>query len=409
MKRALVFLQIVTIMGFVGCNKNNHNPVLVPKPIELTAKSIQVIEHSNGFGINLFSRVALDDNRNLMLSPLSASTALTMLLNGCGGDTYDQLKSTLDYPSELSIAEINEAYNSLVSQLLKADPKVKLSLANAIFYRSGLNVKAPFISTLEREFSAQVKQIDFSSPTAVSTINKWASDNTNGLITKVIDNISPDVAMFLLNALYFKGSWSNMFEKSSTQFRPFYLANGTSVEVPTMMGEVDARVAYGEHWSALELPYGRTNFTMVIVMPNETLPELYAELSGELWNNITSSIDAYSAFSETMVYLPKFKFSYEQMLNDYLISMGMVDAFDELKANLSEMSDSQLYVDFVKQNTFVEVNEEGTEAAAVTTVGMSNDGAPMPRRFIVDKPFVFAIRERTSNTLMFIGQVVNPK
>jgi len=332
-----------------------------------------------------------------------------MLLNGCGGDTYDQLKSTLDYPSELSIAEINEAYNSLVSQLLKADPKVKLSLANSVFYRSGLNVKAPFISTLEREFSAHVKQIDFSSPTAVSTINKWASDNTNGLITKVIDDISPDVAMFLLNALYFKGSWSNMFEKSSTQFMPFYLANRTSVEVPTMMGEVDARVAYGEHWSALELPYGRTNFTMVIVMPNETLPDLYAELSGELWNNIISSIDAYSAFSETMVYLPKFKFSYEQMLNDYLISMGMVDAFDELKANLSEMSDSQLYVDFVKQNTFVEVNEEGTEAAAVTTVGISNDGAPMPRRFIVDKPFVFAIRERTSNTLMFIGQVVNPK
>jgi serpin B len=184
-----------------------------PKNHELTAKGAEVIAYGNEFGIELFTKVAGAENKNLMLSPLSASAALTMLLNGCAGDTYDQLKGTLKYPEEMTISEINEVYKSLVSQLLDVDPKVKLALANAIFYRQGFNVKNPFLATMENDFDAEIAGLDFSLPSALTTINKWASDNTNGKIPKVLNELSAEAVMFIMNALYFKGDWSYQFRQ----------------------------------------------------------------------------------------------------------------------------------------------------------------------------------------------------
>jgi serpin B len=172
---------------------------------------------------------------------------------------------------------------------------------------------------------------------------------------------------------------------------------------------VGARVAYGNSYKAIELPYGRTNFTMVLIVPNETLQDFNTDFTGEVWQSITSSLDSYSDFGTAEVYMPKFKFSYEKVLNDQLKSMGMTDAFDELLADLSGIADASIFVSFVKQNTFVDVNEEGTEAAAVTIIGVELTSTPGPVIFRVDKPFVFAIRERTTNTLMFIGQVADPR
>lgn len=407
----LLILSLATITGFISCSKDNggEEPDLTPKTLELTAMGPEVIAYGNEFGVELFTKVALEENKNLMLSPLSASAALTMLLNGCEGDTYDQLKATLKYPENMTISEINEVYKSLVAQLLVVDPKVKLALANAIFYRQGFTVKNPFLSTMETDFNAEIAGLDFSLPSALTTINKWASDNTNGKIPKVLDVISSDAVMFIMNALYFKGDWSYQFDKSLTSDRPFYTDGSTSVNVSTMKGDIGSKVTYGTGYNAIELPYGCTNFTMVVIVPEGTLSDFNASFDAERWNEITSAFDQSDDYGEVTVYMPKYKFSYEKYLNDQLESMGMLDAFNSALANLSGIADAPIFVSFVKQNTFVEVDEEGTEAAAVTTIGIElTSMPPQTPEFVIDKPFVFAIRERTTNTLLFIGQVVNP-
>ncbi len=214
------------------------------------------MRYGNEFGIELFTKVAGEEEQELMLSPLSASAALTMLLNGCDGDTYDQLKGTLKYPENMTISEINEVYKSLVSQLLDVDPKVKLALANAIFYRQGFSVKSPFLNTMNTDFDAEIAGLDFGLPSALTTINKWASDNTNGKIPKVLNEISGDAVMFLMNALYFKGDWSYQFDKDLTSDRPFYTDGTNSVNVSTMKGDVGSKVTYGTGYRAIEMPYG---------------------------------------------------------------------------------------------------------------------------------------------------------
>jgi serpin B len=411
MNKLPVILILSLSMGYTSCNKDDLNPEqdLTPKNIELTAVATEAIAGSNEFGVDLFIKTAGDES-NMMISPLSASTALTMLLNGCGGDTYDQIKSMLKYPESMTIEEVNGAYKSLVSQLLKADPKVKLALANAVFYRKGYIVKPPFLGIMTNDFVAKTEGLDFALPSALQTINKWASDNTFGKIPKVLDEISSDAVMFLMNALYFKGNWSYQFDETLTEEKPFYLSGGSSVDVSTMTGEVGARIVNGNSYRAVELAYGRTNFSMTIIVPEEPLSAFVASFSNAEWNSITSSLDEMTGFGKTVVFMPKFKFSYEKYLNDQLKSLGMTDAFDGSLANLSGISDDNLFVDFVKQNTFVEVNEEGTEAAAVTTIGVSltSAGPDQTPVFLIDKPFVFAIRERTTNALLFIGQVSNP-
>lgn len=400
---------LIIAIFFSSCEKQNSEPDLTPKVIELTTAATQAISSSNDFGIELFTKVASGEQQNLMLSPLSASTALTMLLNGCGGNTFSQLKATLRYPADQSIGDINAAYKSLVDQLLKADPKVKLALANAIFYRNGFVVKAPFLTTMGTDYKARIEGLDFTLPSALTTINKWASDNTNGKIPKVLDEISDQAVMFLMNALYFKGDWSYQFDKSKTTDRPFTPDNGQTSNVSTMNGEVGAKVVYGNTYKAIEMPYGRTNFTMIVIVPENDLKTFYASFDSNLWNNITSGFDNQNEFGKIKVFFPKFKFSYEKYLNDQLKSMGMQDAFVPYVADLSGISDASIYVSFVKQNTFVEVDETGTEAAAVTTIGVElTSFPPQPTQFVIDKSFIFAIRERTTNTLMFIGQVIKP-
>jgi len=414
MKKYLAFILPGLAILFIAlsCSKgNNEEPDLTPKDITLSAAAPVAIQSSNDFGIELFTKVTAEEDKNLMLSPLSASTALTMLLNGCGGDTYSQLQGTLKYPAGMNISEINEAYKSLVSQLLVIDPKVQLALANAIFYRNGFSVKPPFLATMSNDYKATVKGLDFAAPSSLTTINKWASDNTNGKIPEVLSEISEYAVMFIMNALYFNGDWSYQFDKSLTDELPFHPDGGTTTDVTTMKGEVGSKVAWGNDFRAIEMPYGQTNFTMVVIVPDETLSALYPSFTYQVWDKLTSDLDAHPEFGKTIVTMPKFKFSYEKYLNDQLMSMGMIDAFSDFRADLSGISDNQIYVDFVKQNTFVEVDEEGTEAAAVTTIGinLTSVGDPQPNQFIIDKSFIFAIRERTTNTLLFIGQVINPK
>ena len=412
MGKTLIFsLTVLVLTSVSSCDKEDEvvEEQTEPKQIELTGLGAEVVGSSNAFGIQLFTETARQESGNLMLSPLSASTALTMLLNGCQGDTYEQIRDLLGYPADIGMDEINETYGSLVRQLLDADPKVSLAIANAVFYRDDFEVKTPFLEVMDQSFNANIEGLDFDHPSAVDVINQWAGDNTEGRIDHVIDEIDPLMMMFLMNALYFKGEWTQQFDEENTGNRPFFPDDGTEIEVPTMVGEVGIRLHDGDAFRVAELPYGRTNFSMVLIVPENDLSEYYKNFTPAVWQEITASLDQQPETREALVMLPKFEFEYEKVLNDQLKGLGMTDAFEPRLADLSGISDQEIFVSFVKQNTFVEVNEEGTEAAAVTTIGVELTSiGPGPLEFIVDQPFIFAIRERTTNSLLFIGGVANP-
>jgi serpin B len=408
-----VCLFAIILAVLPACEKpkdteTDNPPELTARELELTAHTAEVIVSINDFGIRLFTETAVNERDNMMLSPLSASTALTMLLNGCDGDTYSQIRDMLNYSENMSTNEINASYKQLVGQLLAADPKVKLALANAIFYRDGFDVKPPFLSSMQHDFDARIQSLDFSHPSALEVINSWADENTEGRIPKVLDRIDSHMVMFVMNALYFKGDWTYQFDKEATTEQPFYLDTGHVIQVPSMYGKPMVRHITDNSYTVVELNYGRTNFSMVIVVPDATLSEFYSDFTPGLWAHITKTLDEQSSQTEAMVSLPRFSFEYEALLDQQLRSLGMVDAFNPETANLSGMSERDIYVDFVKQNTFVEVNEEGTEAAAVTNIGVGIVSMPSIPHIKADQPFIFAIRERTTNTLLFIGSVSNP-
>jgi serpin B len=407
MKTTILFIITAMLLGFSSCKKENPEIPQEPTVITLPEKANDVILQNNNFGIDLFKKTALSENTNLMLSPLSANIALTMLLNGCNTQTYEQIRDMLGY-GDLTMDEINATYKSLVSQLLAADPQVNIALANAVWYKNGFAVKPAYLGAMGASFDAEIGSLDFNSPSALETINGWASDNTKGKIPKVINEISPDAVMFLMNALYFKGTWTYQFDKNLTANRTFYLGDGTSKQASSMSSDINVKYFATSDYSAIEMPYGRQNFSMVVILPAATLDNFMENFNGSDWMQLTNEFDENTSTYEIEVTMPRFKFEFEKELNEQLKALGMTDAFYPELADLSNISDENIYVSFVQQNTFVDVNEEGTEAAAVTTVGINYTSAG-PDPFIVDKPFVFAIRERTANTLLFIGKVEDPE
>lgn len=398
-------------LGLISCQKDNSDEPenREPKSIVLPNYATEVLSSNNNFGISLFTDVASEQQGNIMLSPLSANIALNMAMNAADGNTFTQMRDMFGYNS-LTQEEINELYKTLVEQLLTADDKVTLNLANAMFYRNEFPIKVPYRTTVEKDYQADIEGLDFSDVTnTLKRINGWASDKTNGKIDKVLNDISGNAVMFLLNAVYFKGDWTQQFDKGATQNLQFTLNNGENIEVPTMMGKIPLREYYGNNFAAYELSYGRDNFVMDLILPSEDLSAFLSDFNGNLFSEMTSALDQQEDKIEYNVLLPKFKFKYEKKLNKSLQALGMTDAFNDSKADFSNLSDVPTFISFVKQNTFVDVNEEGTEAAAVTTIGFettsAGEGTPTVQ---FDKPFAFAIRERTTNTLLFIGTVYNP-
>lgn len=406
---SFLFFVLMVISQCEHYTKSTDSDDLKPTQLVITEAQRKLIIESNAFGLELFQQVR--SNENVMISPLSASAALTMALNGANGNTATQMKQLLGYGSR-SLSEINEAYKLIVNQLLSADSKVSLALANAAFYEQTFSIKSSFLSALSNDFSAEVNGMDFSKSATLDAINKWASDNTNGKIPKVLDDLSPDLVLILMNALYFKGEWSKQFTESATANQTFYQSE--SVQFPTKFMNSDIAVTTAEvnGLQVIEIPYGRKNFSMLLVVPILSLQQQYEKLTPETWLGLTSILNEQTWDSATVL-LPKFTFSYETYFNQALQSMGMLDAFDSYYANFDGISDAEkLFISFVKQNTFIEVNEEGTEAAAVTTIGFSRTSVDDPPRkpiYTFNKPFVFAIRERSSNTLLFIGSLSDPR
>ena len=358
MPRLPVLLALAAALA--GCDLAGPDRPTTPVEIPVSPLTEAVIAQSNAFGVSLFARVVAGDDANVMLSPLSASAALTMLLNGADGETYAQIRDALGYSSLQDLDAVNGSYRSLRSALLAADPDVQLALANAVFHDRAYPVLPSFVERVTGTFDARVDALDFAAPGAVGVINQWASDHTAGRVPKVIERIRPNTVLFMLDALYFKGEWSTPFKPSSTRPGEFLLADGQAVTVPMMEGhDVSARLVEGDGYKAVELPYGRRNFSMVLMTPDHGVPlsDLVGRLDDGLWAEATARLDAEADWGDVLVRMPRFSFETDKVLNDPLKALGIVDAFEG--ADLSRLSPAGGNVAFVKQDTFVEVNEEG--------------------------------------------------
>ena len=410
-RRSLLPLALVAAACADPAGPEGPPSAIAALPRQLTATELEMVGATNAFGFTLLKEVntAFADS-NVFLSPLSASMALGMTMNGAEGTTFEEMRSALGFGPR-TYAELNGSYQSLIALLRGLDPKVEFRIANAIFYDLadlGAAVEPLFLADSRQFFDAQVSGLDFRRPQAVDTINAWASRQTNGKIPTILDEIQEQIVMLLMNAIYFKGDWRSGFKTSETANLPFHTLRGATVSVPTMHRKGGFRRGGMSNATVAELPYGGDAFVMTILMPNEgvDINSFVSGLTPTVWQQATATLrDA-----DVDLYLPKFKLAWEDTLNDELKRMGMRQAFIPDSARFTRISRSlgdHLYIDFVKQKAFVDVNEVGTEAAAVTVVGLGVTSLPVPVR--IDRPFVFAIRERLSGTVLFLGKMIEPK
>ena len=370
-------------------------------PRQLTAAERKLVAGSNSFAFDLFREINNGQkSKNVFISPLSASMALGMTANGAAGTTYDAMRSTLRLGTA-SKAEVNEGYKSLIALLRGLDNTTDFRIANSIWYEKTFPFNAAFLSESKSFFDAEVAGLDFASPSALTTINSWVNESTASKIPAILDDIDPAEVMFLINAIYFKSAWQSKFDKAQTVNAPFNAYDGTKPSVPLMNQTASFKVGSSQSFVAVDLPYGNSAFTMTVVLPNAGVDvnTVAASLSDASWNTLTQSL----AVQKTMLSLPRFKLTWSSVLNQELRALGMGVAFD--LADFTPMSPrgKELSITKVIQKTFVDVNEEGTEAAAATSVGVGVTSAPPPIR--IDRPFIFVIRERLSGTILFIGKI----
>lgn len=376
--------------------------------LELTMEQEEKAKKDNAFTFDLLSEALddLPDQKNAMLSPLGVNMALSMTANGAKGETQTEIYKALrseGYESSF----LNEYYKKLIITLPALDPKVKLDIANSIWYKEGFKVAPAFLATNENFYQATARAMNFDDLGATKIINDWVDKKTNGKIPTIVDRIDQDMRMYLINAIYFKGAWSKPFKKEKTQNLEFQSPSG-NIQVPFMQSEGSYSVLETPDFQAIEIPYGDTTYSMYAFLPaKEISPKLLLKKLSDAggWDGYQK--DFYPR--QTQLSLPKFKFSYENKLNDELERLGMGLAFSNQADFRGIEENGGLAISEVKHKTFIEVNEEGTEAAAVTSVGISVTSMPQYYRLNFDRPFLFFIRENTSGLILFAGQVNNPE
>jgi serpin B len=412
LKATFCLALVLTLGGLTACNSDLEGeeagrsiPDARPIILDLTEK----IETDNSFAFDLFrTTTQFSDETNVFVSPLSVNMALSMTMNGAAGQTLDEMKEALR-ATDYSMDDINQYNKALREALLKVDPSTTISIANSIWYHNTLAVKDEFISVNKDCYDAEIKMLDFKSPDAVKQINNWVSDKTNKKIPDIIKQLSPDEVMCLINAIYFKGIWSLKLDKKETKEEDFHPENASKHKVDMMKKTALFLYSEDEHCRYLRMAYGNGAFSMVVMLPKDDtkIETVLANLNNESWRNAMWTMGTY----EVNLRLPRFKCEGEyQMHQSILPAMGMVNPFTDF-ANFSGISDTRLKISRVIHKTFVDVNEEGTEAAAVTAVIMAELSAistppVIPKiDYVVNKPFAFAICENSTGLILFIGKM----
>jgi len=388
-------MAVCALLGAVGCSAASADQPLAAA--------------DNAFGFKLIKQLAKDwPARNISISPYSAATVLHMVGNGAAGKTKTEMQQVLE-TAALSSAAVNAANKHIAQLLTSNSANVILSTANAVWYRPDTGINPAFISANRQFYGATVEALNFADPHAADIINAWASDKTQGRIRRMADGMSdPEhTRLFLADAIYFKGKWAKQFDVKETKDRAFHLRGGEK-RIPMMLQS--ARLEYREKsgYQAVRLPYDGNNLAMYVFLPSgSSSPEnIVATLSGSWQREIKSKF----ASQEGTIVLPRFKIEFSVELTQPLQSLGMRAAFNASAADFSGIAPG-LFISAARQKTFIEVNEEGTEAAAVTGIGVSLTALrphAEPFQMIVDRPFLFLIEDQQTGTILIMGVVFDP-
>ncbi len=412
MKRTACFCSLILTVLLVissACSQDDQeNPgnLEKAKPIVLKSEYQEKTAQDNNFALDLLkATITAEAKPNVFISPLSVSMALSMALNGANGATAEEMIQALRL-SGYTMAQINDYNKTLREALLKVDPSTELNIANSIWNKAGFPFVPAFMHTNQTFYDAEIREMNFSDPATLTAINGWCSDATKGKISKVLDAIPADAVSYLINAIYFKGIWKMKFEEKKTVNDRFTTESGSQQTVKMMRQAEQFGYASTGNGGYLRLPYGNEAFQMVVLLPHngKTVTDMLTEINPETWNSLQYRT------CKVNLKLPRFKaecsYNMEQTI---LPSMGMQKAFDPYQADFSGISPIPLFISRVIHKTFVEVNEKGTEAAAVTAVEISLTSAgpldPDEIDFFVNKPFLFLIRENSTGAILFAGKI----
>ena len=408
MKKFILIGTIFLVIPLLSCNKEviqKENPELI---FVDSRKAADLIEADTKFGLDLFRQVLImpEVPENVMISPLSVAMALGMTYNGAAGETKTAFEETLRL-NGFTRDEINNIHKTLLLYLLEADPKVVLEIANSIWYSQDFEVLKSFIDTNRLYYQAEVKDLNFSAPGAKDIINNWVALKTHDKIKDILDVIPPDAVMYLINAIYFNGMWTYKFDAKDTYNSAFTKEDQSTAQIDYMKMEGDTYYLNNDLFSAVELSYGNKKFSMCFILPHED------KVIADVLNLLT--LENYSSWMTELtektveVNIPKFKFGFKELLNNPLMDMGLDVAFSGMADFTGINPEGDLFISRVIHQSFVDVNELGTEAAAATVVEISRTSIPLVTVFKADRPFLFVIREKSSNAILFMGKVGLPE
>lgn len=403
---AVISLSFVGL--FMACTDEPKVENLSPVKIELTAIEQAIVNDQKDFATKLFASLYKEDNGqsdNLLISPFSVYCALGMLANGAEGETKAELLQALGQDM-YEADELDAFAQKMVKGLKTADPAVIFKTANSIWNDKHVVLKDEFIRLNKEQYEAQAFAIDFSVPSAVSQINDWCNEHTDGKIPEIIKEVPRDAIAYLLNAVYFKARWEKEFSKEETVNAPFYLENGQTIEVPFMNREIISSYSKNELFSSIALDYSTGTYSMRLILPEEnvSLEQVVETISQPGY--LSESLEWNP--SEVKVSIPRFEIKADYELINTLRLLGIETAFNSVTAEFGALTDQDFFVSKVKHSTCLKVDEEGSEGAAVTLIGGATSPMYEKAVFEADKPFLFMISENETGAILFAGKVGKP-
>ncbi len=399
-----VFAAAAIALVAASCNPAVNNPY---KAMEIPTKATEFVEKGHDFSLEFVDRINDFEKKDFIVSPMSMQFLLGMILNGAQGATADEICDVLGYGAG-EIEDVNQFCQSMLEQLPKLDKQTTLSIANAIFVDEGWPLLDSYKSTVGKAYNAKLSNLDFSKGAAsAKVINRWCSDQTHGMIDKVLETTDPAMLCYLLNALYFKSQWKEKFNKSNTAEETFTDEAGNKSTVKMMKQNESFSYQHNDVFKIVRMPYGNGAFSMVALLPQEgkTIADALDEIKESGWRETLLSM----VHCDVDLWLPRFETKYHINLNDILSDMGMPTSFTN-SADFKAMSDYALKLSFVQQDAVIKVDEEGTEAAAISMAGMMKDAAAAPGERVVfhaDHPFLYFITEASTGAILFAGRYSN--
>lgn len=405
--KGLIIITTLFLLLVMSCKKttepeSRENPY---KPLELSTKSAEFVEKGSAFTFDYIQRIGASTQENFIVSPLSMQFLLGMLLDGAQGKTADEISSVLGFGAG-EVEAVNEYARSVLGQLPELDQESELVFANALFADRSYSVQDQFRKTVEQYYQAGVLNVDFGSKeAALDAVNGWCNQKTRGLIPRLLEDSNTNIMALLLNAIYFKSRWTDAFPKASTAEKTFTDETGGVSKVKMMSRNGNYGYLSGEVFEAVQIPYGNGVFSMTVFLPQgkNTLADVMTTLKKADWIQIRGQFVPCTLD----LWLPKFEARFKISLNDILSAMGMPSAFDSIKADFSALSKDRGYLSEVQQCAVIKVDEDGSEAAAVSSARIEKSaslGVGSPIVFHADRPFLYLISEASSGAVLFAGR-----